>query len=51
MQIFNTLGDAVKQANGSLNGQLIQTDVSKFAGGLYILKLTTEPALSIQNLL
>ncbi len=41
MEIFNALGQQVSQSNGTLNGQLINTDVSGFAAGMYMLQLTT----------
>ena len=45
MQIFNTVGETVDKTNGALNGQLVQTDVSKFASGMYVLRLATSAGI------
>ncbi|MDB5285006.1 MAG: Peptidase family protein [Bacteroidota bacterium] len=45
LQILNALGDNVVQHQGAFNGQLIQTDVSNLASGVYILQLKTDAGI------
>ena len=45
LKIFNTVGQAITESNGVLNGQTLNADVSDYATGMYVIQLKTEAGI------
>lgn len=49
LKVFNVLGEQITERKGELSQQLIKTDVSAFASGMYSVQLTTEKGIAISK--
>ena len=46
MKIFNTLGEQVNETTGTFSSQLLKTNVSTLAPGIYTIQLKTESGIA-----